>query len=260
MIRTNIMKKKLQEGKVVVGMTVLEWNRPSIAKLASLAGFDFLFLEQEHTFINEETMANIILLAREIDLPVIVKVPSLHRHFISRSLDMGAMGIQLPRTDTAEDVEKMVNCIKLPPIGDRAGCPGIAQTDYLPVPANEFFTRMNEETLVIAHIETQIGLQNLNEIATNDQVDVVFIGPYDLAASLGYPGESEHPVVLKEVTRVIEVSRRYGKAPGIAALDFDTARRWIDRGMQLIESASDIGMILDAGTELMGKFRKYLKY
>ena len=258
MIRENSLKHKLNNGEVVIGMTVLEWNRPSIAKLAKQAGFDFLFLEYEHTYINEESMAGIILLGREVDLPVIVKVPSLHRHFISRALDSGAMGVQLPRTDTAEDVQKMVNYMKFPPIGDRAGCPGIAHTEYLPVDAVEFFTRMNEETLVIAHIETSVGIENLEAIASHDQVDVVFIGPYDLAASLGYPGQSEHPKVLFEINRVIEVSRKYGKVPGIAALDFETSKRWIERGMQLIESASDIGMILDSGTALMNQFKGYL--
>ncbi len=253
----NSLKQKLKEGKVAIGLTVLEWTRPSISKIAKQAGFDFLFLEYEHTYFNEESMAGIILLGREIDLPVVVKVPSLHRHLISRAFDAGALGVQLPRTETLDDLNKFIRYSKLPPVGDRAGCPGIAHTQYLPVEADEFFHRVNEETLLIAHIETAEGVKNVEAIVDNEQVDAVFVGPYDLAASLGYPGESEHPTVLSEIERIIKLSHDNHKAPGITALDFETGKRWIDRGMQLIESISDIGLVYEGGFRLMNQFKEY---
>lgn len=257
-MKPNHLKQILKNGGVAVGATVLEFYRPSIGKILKLAGFDFLFLEYEHTYINEESMAALLLAAREADLPTIVKVPSLHRHFISRALDAGAMGIQLPRTNTREDVEKMVQYARFPPVGDRAGCPGLANTDYRAVAAEEFFRVSNEETLLVAHIETREGMQNIDEILDHPEVDAVFVGPYDLSAALGMPGNANDPEVTAAIETVIAKARARGIAPGIYAGDFESARYWIDRGMQLIESISDIAMILEKGSELMKQVQDYL--
>jgi len=253
------MKRILKDGGVVIGATILEWTKPSMAKILALAGFDFLFLEYEHAYFNEEGMASLILAARDANLPVITKVPSLHRHFISRALDAGALGIQLPRTNSREDVERMVQYAKFPPIGDRAGCPGLGNTDYRPVGAEEFFRRSNEETLIIAHIETREGLANLDGILANPHVDAVFVGPYDLSAALGIPGQVEHPLMLDAVQQVMDRAREHGVAPGIYAGDFESGKIWIERGMQLIESISEIAMVLEKGAELMGQFHSFLQ-
>lgn len=258
MIR-NRVKAALKEGKIVVGVTILEWGRPSIAKMMSIAGFDFLFLEQEHTFMDEETMANIFLAARDADIPAIVKVPSLHRHFISRALDAGALGIQLPRTETKADVERLIQYMKFPPLGDRAASPGLANTDYQAMTLEDFFRCSNEETLAIAHIETVKGLENLEEIVSHPEVDVVFVGPMDLSTSLGLPGQVTHPKVVSAIAEVIDKARERGIAPGIYAGDFQTGKMWIEKGMQLIETMSDVEMLIEKGSELMGQFRSFIE-
>jgi 4-hydroxy-2-oxoheptanedioate aldolase len=258
-MKENHLKRHLKAGGVAVGATIFEWSRPSIARLLDLAGFDFLFLEYEHTYLNEESMSNIILAARDIDLPVVVKVPSLHRHFISRALDAGAMGIQLPRTNTRQDIDKMVQFAKFPPIGDRAGCPGLGNTDYQLVEAETFFRVSNDESLLVAHIETREGLENIDEVLDNRHVDAVFVGPYDLAAALGVPGQTDHPLMMTEIQRIIDKARGRGIAPGIYAGDFENGKRWIDMGMQLIETISDVAMLLEKGSELMRQFHAYLK-
>jgi len=254
MIQNNL-KRVLKQGGVAVGATILECPRPAVAKVLALAGFDFLFLEYEHAYFNEESMGALILAARDSNLPVVTKVPSLHRHFISRALDAGALGIQLPRTNSAEDVRKLVQYAKFPPLGDRAGCPGLANTDFREVEAEEFFRTGNEETLIVGHIETREGLENLDEILDVPGLDALFIGPYDLSAALGLPGQVTHPRLLDAAQRVIDGARARGIAPGIYAGDIETGRMWIEKGMQLIETASELAMIYTGGRTLMSQFR-----
>ncbi|MCC7160858.1 MAG: 4-hydroxy-2-oxovalerate aldolase [Anaerolineae bacterium] len=251
----NNLKRVLKQGGVAVGATILECPRPAVAKVLGLAGFDFLFLEYEHAYFNEENMAALILAARDSNLPTVVKVPSLHRHFISRALDAGALGIQLPRTNSAADVRAMVQYAKFPPLGDRAGCPGLANTDFRPVAAEEFFRSGNEETLIVGHIETQEGLDNLDEILDVPGLDAIFIGPYDLSAALGLPGQVTHPRLLDAAQRVIDGARTHGIAAGIYVGDVESGQLWIEKGMQLIETVSELSMIYARGSELMTQFR-----
>ena len=118
-MKTTEIKSNLRNGAVLVGTFVMEFAVPSIATIFKSAGADFIIVDLEHTTFTIETVGHIIRAARGSDLPSIVRVPSIERHFISRALDAGASGLMIPRVESREDVEKIIAWAKYPPEGDR---------------------------------------------------------------------------------------------------------------------------------------------
>jgi 2-keto-3-deoxy-L-rhamnonate aldolase RhmA len=250
------LRKMLREGQVVVGATMTEYARPSLAKLYSQAGFDFVFIEYEHSLFSPSDLADFILCGRDNDLPTVAKTPDLERHSVAKLLDAGCAGVQLPRTNTRADVDTLMRYMKFPPLGDRAGAPGYGNTDYVAVDAVRFLAEANEQTLVVAHIETQEGVDNIEEIAANAQVDVVLIGPYDLSISLGVPGQMLHPKMTEAMERVYAAARANGHAPGYACMGLEDASFWLKRGVCFFELPSELEMIREAATAMASQFRQ----
>ena len=114
------LKKRLEDGEILLGATIAEYCRPSLIKIYQQVGFDFVYIEYEHTFFDMPTFAATVLSARDNALPVIAKTPQLERQEIAKLLECGAIGIQLPRTETRSQVEELMSYIKFPPAGTRA--------------------------------------------------------------------------------------------------------------------------------------------
>lgn len=250
------LKEKLRDGKIVVGPTLTECLRPSLAKIFSNLGFDFLFLEFEHCLFNPRDLTDVMITCKDNDLPVISKVPSLERAWTVKLLDAGATGIQLPPTRTRADIDELVRLMKYPPIGDRPGCPGMGNTNFVWIDGPDMIEQGNALTTVVAHIETADGLENIEEIVECEELDVVFVGTYDLSIALGDPGEMESPRVVEAVRRIVAASKAKGKTIGTGAFDMESAKMWIDEGLQLFEVTSELGLITDGARRLLDGFRK----
>ena len=125
----NNLKSSLSDGDIVVGTFVMEFAVPQIATILASAGADFIIIDMEHTTFTMQTIGQIIRAARGSDLPSIVRVPSIERHFISRVLDAGASGLMVPRVESPNDVEKIIHFSKYSPEGDRGVAFGIGHTD-----------------------------------------------------------------------------------------------------------------------------------
>ena len=126
-----LLKRRLQNGDVLVGGMVAEHLRPSLVKLYVQAGFDFMYIEYEHGFFEMTTFADSVLCARDNNLPVIAKTPQLERAEVAKLLECGVVGIQLPRTETRAEVETLRSYLKFPPAGTRAVAPGYGNSSYL---------------------------------------------------------------------------------------------------------------------------------
>src|SRR5262249_42545551 len=122
------------------------------------------------------------LCARDNNLPAIAKTPQLERAEVAKLLECGVMGIQLPRTETRRDLETLIDYMKFPPLGTRAGAPCFGNVDYA-WPANdvEWLKNANESTIVVAHIETAAGYRNAEKIISTPHLDMLYVGPYDFS-------------------------------------------------------------------------------
>ena len=247
----------LKDQELIVGLTVGQACLPWIAKLYADAGADFIYIEGEHASINAGDLANFVLASRLSGLPVVSKSPYLDRGWIAKLLDAGVTGIQLPWTETAQEAAELVRFIKFPPLGIRAAAPGMGNTDYEPVDSAAWVKQANEETLVLAHIETKTGVANIDDILAVPGVDVMFVGLFDLSISLGCPGEFDHPDVAGAVARLIEAAVAHGKVPGMWAPSYETAKPWIKKGVRFLETGSDIGFISKSACNLMSQFPGY---
>jgi 4-hydroxy-2-oxoheptanedioate aldolase len=254
------MKQALNEGKVVIGPMVSEIRNPGIAILFAQAGFDFFFVDMEHSCFGYETVSDMILAARAANIPTIVRPSSRKSHeYLSRPLDSGAAGLLVPQIQTREDVENVVKWCRYQPLGERGMALSRQHTFFQGGNTVETMSQLNEEILIALQIEHRDAIEALPELLSIPGIDAAFIGPADLSASLGRPSESNHPDVEKAIQRVIEVSEEKGIFPGIHTGSVEKAQYWIDRGMKMIGFCTDIKLILQICKDSVKALRSYMQ-
>lgn len=241
----NSMKKTLQEGYHVVGTMVCELRTPAIPRLLSLAGLDYFIMDTEHGTFSMESVTDFCNVARAEGITPIVRIPEIRKEAVSRTLDAGAQGLLVPQVYTAKEVESVIKWAKFAPLGERGVALGRANTDYRKGVATEWMARVNEETLLMIQIETKEALDEVEAIAALPGVDVLFVGPNDLASSLGVPGSLNHPKLIQAIERVIEVAAANGIAAGIHVFDLEAAAKWRDKGIAVVTVLNDLTMILE---------------
>jgi 2-keto-3-deoxy-L-rhamnonate aldolase RhmA len=252
------VKASLKRGEVLIGTFVLEFGGSAIATLLASAGADFIIADLEHSSFSIETMGRIIRNARGANLPCIVRVPVLERHFISRILDAGAMGVMIPRVESGEDLKKIRKWTQYAPEGDRGVAFGIGHTDYgdfTKLDTREYVRQANEKILSIGQIETVKAVENLEEILGSGGLDVVFIGPYDLSTSMGISGELDHPLLLDAIKKIITLTQMHNVPLGCYVNDFESGEKWLRLGVQLIACGNDAFLLTRKFAEESQKFR-----
>lgn len=253
----NSLKAMLREDRVLVGLTMQHVTAPWLAKLYKNSGTDFVYIEYEHSFMNEADLAHFVFSCRCLGLPVVAKVPECSRTHVAKLLECGVIGIQLPWTESREQVERLAGYVKFPPLGIRAAAPGMGNCDYnLHTPGRDLIERGNRETVILAHVETRRGIDNLDEILDSPHVDVLFLGMYDLSVSYGQPGDFRHPDVAAAVEQALAAAKRHGKAAGMYVPNAKAAAAWAARGMRFFETASELDLIDAGARKAVTQFRQ----
>lgn len=252
-------KKRLRNGDILVGGMLSEYARSSLIKLYCQAGFDFLFVENEHVLFSPTDLVDMLICARDNNLPVISKIPQLERATTAQYLDNGCVGIQLPRTESRHDLETLIGFMKYPPVGTRAGAPCFANVDYAwPLDHKSWLHKADDAVVVVAHIETSEGYRNVEEIVTTPNLDMVYVGPYDFSIAMGHPGNYSHPDVLKAINRILDICLAHDIPFGTTAADLEGARYWIKRGVRFFEAVDELSLIAAGARELVSQYRKIM--
>ena len=244
----NRVKAALKEDKAVAGPIIGEMRSIGGVKLMAAAGFDFLFLDMEHAMYDWETMLGLVQTALLCDIVPLVRPTDNIYGLVARALDSGAQGVIIPRVETREQVEAAVSYAKYPPLG-RRGAGGDGRNAYVRKGVREAIEDANREGMVVVQIESAAALDNLEEIASVDGVDVLLIGPQDLSISLGCHGDFSHPDFQSAATRITEVGRRHGKAIGMVEKEPADMKRWHDMGMRFLVASSDSHMLLSSASQ-----------
>lgn len=252
------IKQRLKKGDVIVGGMITHFLRPAMIKMYGQLGFDFIYIENEHAMHNPENLVDCVGKASDNDLAVVIKPPYLDRGETARLLDAGVMGIQLPQSETREQIEEFSSWVKYPPLGMRMVSCASGLSEYRNLTLADL-ERLNDETCVIAHIETRKAVENIEAISACPLVDIIFIGQLDLSVSLGKPYDFECKEQVEAVQTVIEAALAAGKIAGIYAIDAVNAGKYIKQGVTFIETADEISFIRSGAKALMDDFRKLAK-
>lgn len=239
-MRQNRVKRVLRAGGVALGTMVMEFSSTGIARLTAEAGCDFVMFDMEHTGWSVETIRMLLATARSADVVPMVRVPATQYHFLARVLDMGAMGLMVPMVETAEQARQIVQFSRYPPQGRRGTAFGVAHDDYTDGDVVDKIQSANEESLLIAQIETVTGLENLEQIASVDGLDVLWVGHFDLTTSMGIPAQFGHPRYREAIERILDACRRHGKAAGIMTGSVEEGRACLKQGFRSVAYWGDL--------------------
>jgi 2-dehydro-3-deoxyglucarate aldolase/4-hydroxy-2-oxoheptanedioate aldolase len=238
-------------GEVVAGAMVFEFFTPGISRILANAGARFAIYDMEHTGMGYETLKWLFATSGGLNMESMVRVPTGGYTWIARALDLGARGVMVPMVETLSQAEELVRACRYPPAGRRGAAFGFAQCDYLGGSVVEKMHDYHARTLLIAQIETERGLQNVEEIASVDGVDVLWVGHFDLSNFMGIPGQFDHPDFLAAMQHVAQVAKKHGKVAGFMATD----KPWIERaksmGYTMLAAGTDTGLLQQALGQLV---------
>lgn len=258
-MRTNPVKHALAAGKPVFGSEISRLRSPDVARLYAAAGFDFAFIDTEHSAFNLETVADIIAVCRIVGIVPIVRVPQAEYTFVARVLDQGAQGIIVPRVNDAQTVRDIVSWMRYPPQGIRGYADTAAQTDHQRVAADQLIATNNLETLCVIQIERRQALENLDEMLAVPGVDVACMGCMDLSIDLGIPGQIDHPTMVAAIQKVVDTAARHRVASGIIVGKMETVNRWVQAGMRFASYATESMLLQEGATAAVSRLRSALK-
>ena len=249
----NAAKERLEAGELALGMGVRMSRTVDIAKAMKTCGYDWLFIDMEHSSLNLDTAAQICVAAQSAGVTPIVRVPGFEHHHASRVLDGGAQGIVVPHVNTPDTAARIVRQCRFPPLGRRSVVGGLPQLDFESYSVAESTEAVNASTLVIVMIETPAAVENADAIAAVEGVDGLLVGTNDLCMEMGMPGRVGDPAVMEAQAKVIDACRRHGRFPGLGGVyDPSLMERYIEMGMRLILCGNDLSMLI-AGASARSK-------
>ena len=251
------MKSKMDSGELAVGMIVRLFRGVEIAAIAKSAGFDCLYIDLEHCSFSLETVSQISLTAAAFGVTPLVRVPGINKAEISRTLETGAQGIIVPHLENRTQAEDTVDAAKFPPRGNRSLLGANPHTLFRAGPAVETMQKMNEATLVVGMIESVTAVENAQDMASVDGLDMLLVGTNDLCNSLGVPGELDHPRVREAYEHVAAACLAKGKHLGVGGLNSrpEIAKEMIRMGARYVSAGSDTGFLMSAATATAKAFR-----
>ncbi|MBE0477860.1 hypothetical protein IBX65_01915 [Candidatus Aerophobetes bacterium] len=261
-MRKNKLKEKLKKGDVLIGTAIMECRSPNLAQLFAAAGFDWLFIDSEHSSFSIETIASFVVSCKAADIGSIFRVPSKeHVYWITRYLDSGTQGIVVPHVETKQNVTRIIEAAKYYPSGKRGIAFELAHNDFqiFEKPSN-ITESANQETFVGIQIESIEAAERIDELISVEGVDFAFIGPWDLSQSVGIPGEVKDAKVVKIISSVVRACKNHGVICGIAVgNDIDMAKNWIKEGVKMILISSDVGLIVEGGSIYTEKLKHFIR-
>lgn len=257
-MKDNLVKQRLNQGGVAMGVMNLEFATPGIGRLSAEGGAEFAVYDMEHTGWELETIKMLVATSRSVDLAPFVRVPTMNYHHIAHALDVGAMGIVIPLVSTAEQARDAVRFAKYPPQGVRGCAFALAHDDYKGGDIAAKMQHANDNVLVVAQIETQQGVENVDAIAAVEGVDAIWIGQFDLTTSMGFPGNFQHPLFLSAVEKVLAACQKHGKTATLAVMDPDELAAGPAKGFKLLIYVGDLWIYQQALRRCFRKIKETL--
>jgi 4-hydroxy-2-oxoheptanedioate aldolase len=251
-MRESQVLKKLRSGENVSCIKINLANA-QVTELAAIAGFDCVWLDQEHSAQDWSVVNSQVWSAKAWNTDTLVRVPRGSYSDLVKPLEMDATGIMVPHVMSVQDAKNIVRMTRFHPLGLRAIDGGNADGGYTNVDFNEYLQQANRERFVVLQIEDPEPLKELEAIADVEGYDMLFFGPGDFSQGIGAPGQWDHPELVAARKKVAEVANKYGKFAATTG-GIDKVPEFMDMGYQFISVGADVVGLSNYFKGLVSKF------
>ncbi len=241
---------RLRSGELLIG-TLVSLNSSEITEILAQAGFDWLFIDTEHGAFNPEQTQPMLQAAGQC--PCVIRLPAGDEIWIKKALDIGAAGIIVPQVHTPEQAKKIVQFCKYSPEGSRGV--GISRAHKYGMAFEDYINSANKQTAVILQAESRQAIDNIEDIVKIKGIDAIFVGPYDLSASLGRIGKVTEPEVKEAINKTANACQRAGVRLGIFGVSTDAVKPYIEKGFTLITVGVDTLFVIKSAKETLAECR-----
>lgn len=248
------LKQMIEKPESVLGMMLSELASSNIIRIMKVAGFEYVIVDCEHGYFSFSQLADIAAVGKGFGLPVVVRIPSISREYIIKVLDIGVDGILVPMVNTRAEAKEIIKYAKYTPLGARGISTTRPHTEYHVDDLKEYMKYANQKTVVMVQIETQTAVNNVEEIAAVEGIDVIFIGPNDLAADMGMPGNFQSREMHQAINKVVKVASKNGIKSGIIASNTGFLHYCRNQGMSVFCCSSEVGMMLSGAKSVYKNF------
>ena len=242
-------RSRVRSGETLIGV-FSDLASPLAAEISGRAGFDWTIIDLEHGAASEADLLALLYAVGSTSMTPLVRVPSAERLRVGRALDLGAAGIMLPQLQSAAEVQEAVRYLRYPPVGARGVALRTRGADMGALGHADVVRVVNERIVGIVQIEAARMVEEADEIAAMDEVDVLFVGPADLSHNLRIPGRFDEPVYQEALRTVVAACERHGKAAGILLYDAPSFAPHHDLGFRFIGLGSE-GSFVSSGARAM---------
>jgi len=249
------LKDKLADGQQVLGLTVGIECWPGCLEDIAASGYDFIWLDCEHSALTLPQVQALCHEARILNLPAILRPEAALFHLIVRYLDLGPSGILLPYVERMEQIEILEQATYLPPRGKRS--PGGPCMAWLNVPNRQSIDEYERDCFRMIQVESIAGIEILPELLTADCLDAVMLGPNDLTVSLGCAFQRDEPIVVEAIEKVLGICSEHGMPCGMVCNSLQEARFWSDRGFRFMICGDIVRVATGSFKALHDSVRKF---
>jgi 2-keto-3-deoxy-L-rhamnonate aldolase RhmA len=252
--RANLKHRLRNRERLFAGW--ISYAHPSITETFARAGFDFMFIDMEHSTISIEQGQRIIAASQSENVPCIPRPVSHSNDYIKPLLESGGDGLLIQMVETREQVHALIRDFKYPPEGGRTY--GVNRAQAYGFDFDEYILNWNKTSTLMLQVESIKGVENINQLLEFEEVDGVMVGPLDIAGSLGVPGQTTHPLVIEASRKVIEACERHGKSCGtqVADVNSGTVSALFDLGYNYAILGSDLFVLWKWAAQMQDMMKK----
>ncbi len=244
---TNHFKQRLQNGERVIGCWA-GFADPYATEVLGTAGFDWVLIDGEHAPNDLKSIMGQLMALKGSDSAPVVRLPMGEAWAIKQVLDAGAQTLLIPLVESAQEATDLVRAMRYPPEGIRGAGAALARASQFSG-ISDYVATANDQMCLLVQVETRAGIEALDDILAVEGVDGVFIGPADLAADMGFPGNSAEPQVADTIRDALGRIAASDKAAGILAVGDATAQQYADWGAQFLAVGIDVVMLAQAARQ-----------
>jgi 4-hydroxy-2-oxoheptanedioate aldolase len=257
MLRENFIKQKLKAGQAVLG-TWCVIPSAATADIIASTGMDFLIIDSEHGPIGFETAQEMVMACEARGVSPIMRVGGVIESDILKALDIGVHGLQIPNVNSKDDVLEIVRMSKYPPTGNRGYSPFTRAGDYSIKNSTTLTEKANKNTLLGINVEGKDAIENIDSILAIENLDIIFIGLFDLSKALGIPGQVNDPQVMSCLEDLVRKIKAAGKYPGTIATTPEKMKEFLAIGFKYLPYLVDCEMLRASYADVQAKFQEWI--